>query len=73
MINPTKTVKESVGVTQPVILIGVDRQEAPEFHHVVLVREDVLGVQVSETHLHGGSVSVQMMNGTLKVFVKDKG
>ena len=73
MSDSTKTFKESVGVTQPVILVGVDRQEAPEFHHVVLVREDADGVQVSETHQHGGEVSVQMMNGTLKVFVKDKG
>ena len=73
MSDTPKTFEESIGVTQPVIFVGVSRQEALGFHHVTLIQEDENGVRLLETHLHGASVSVQMVNGTLMVFVKTQG
>ncbi len=53
--------------TQPVILIGVDRQEAPEFKKLsVIIEED--GVRVIENH-YFGIVSVEMRNDQLLVYV----
>jgi len=64
-----KTHEESASTTQPVIWVGVDRQEAKGFHKVVLIRESKGGLNASETHVDG-EVSVQMVNGELRVFVK---
>tara|TARA_B000000609_G_C24141364_1_gene331449 strand:- start:528 stop:731 length:204 start_codon:yes stop_codon:yes gene_type:complete len=53
--------------TQPVILIGVDRQEAPEFKKVALIVEED-EVRVIENH-YFGIVSVEMRNDQLLVYV----
>lgn len=63
-----KTHKESASITQPVIWVGVDRQEAKGFHKVVLISESQDGLNESEIHFEG-EVSVQMVNGELRVFV----
>lgn len=69
MSQKAKSFEEAQEITQPVIYVGVDRQEARGFHKVVLIHEDNNGLQTSESHL-SGDISVQMVNGVLKVFVK---
>ena len=64
-----KSFEEATEITQPVIYVGVNRQEAKGFNKVVLIHENKDGLQTSEHHL-AGDVSVQMVNGVLKVFVK---
>tara|TARA_B100001287_G_C22660530_1_gene520097 strand:- start:400 stop:612 length:213 start_codon:yes stop_codon:yes gene_type:complete len=70
MNEKAKSFEEAQKITQPVIYVGVDRQEARGFHKVILVHEDKDGLQTSESHL-SGEISVQMVNGVLKVFVKN--
>jgi hypothetical protein len=65
----SKSFEEAQEISQPVIYVGVEKQEARGFHKVVLIHEDINGIQTSENHL-SGEVSVQMVNDTLKVFVK---
>lgn len=55
--------------TQPVILIGVDRQEAPEFTELCVVVETPEGESLSEETFLGG-VSVEMINNKLIVYVR---
>jgi hypothetical protein len=55
--------------TQPVILLGVDEQEARGFNHIALISEDKNGVYTSE-HRLSGVISVQMINDTLVIKVK---
>jgi hypothetical protein len=69
MSDPIKSFEEAQEITQPVIYVGVDRQEAKGFNKVVLIHEDKDGVQTTEHHMTG-DVSVQMVNGVLKVYVK---
>jgi hypothetical protein len=69
MSDPIKSFEEAQEITQPVIYVGVDRQEAKGFNKVVLIHEDKDGLQTTEHHLTG-DVSVQMVNGVLKVYVK---
>ena len=69
MSDPIKSFEEAQETTQPVIYVGVDRQEAKGFNKVVLIHEDKDGLQTTEHHMMG-DVSVQMVNGVLKVFVK---
>ena len=64
-----KSFEEAQSITQPVIYIGVERQEAKGFNKVVLIQENKDGLQTSENHV-SGEVSVQMVNGVLKVYVK---
>lgn len=64
-----KDFEEAQVLTQPVIYLGVNRQEVRGFNKVVLIREDKQGLQSLEHHLEG-EVSIQMVNGELKVFVK---
>lgn len=54
--------------TQPVILVGVDEQEARGFNRVVLISENKEGLYTSEQHLQG-RVFIQMVNGTLVIKV----
>lgn len=63
--------EEAQEITQPVIYLGVERQQAKGFHSVALIHEDEKGVHISEHHL-SGDVSIQMINGVLKVFVKSQ-
>ena len=65
----SKSFEEAQSITQPVIYVGVDRQEAKGFNKVVLIQENADGLQTSEIHV-SGEVSVQMVNGVLKVYVK---
>lgn len=65
----TKSFEEAQRTTQPVIYVGVDRQEAKGFNKVVLIHENEDGLQTSENH-QSGEVSIQMVNGVLKVFVR---
>ena len=60
--------KEPHTTTQPVILIGVDRQDAPEFDKLTLIIEDESGLKVLENH-YFGIVSVEMRNNQLTVYV----
>jgi hypothetical protein len=69
MSKDIKTFEEAQNTTQPVIYVGVDRQEAKGFHKVVLIHENEDGLQTSENH-QSGEVSIQMTNGVLKVFVR---
>jgi len=69
MSDPVKSFEEAQEITQPVIYVGVDRQEAKGFNKVVLIHEDKDGLQTTEHHMTG-DVSVQMVNGVLKVYVK---
>lgn len=69
MSDPIKSFEEAQEITQPVIYVGVDRQEAKGFNKAVLIHEDKDGVQTTEHHMTG-DVSVQMVNGVLKVYVK---
>ena len=69
MSKDIKTFEEAQNTTQPVIYVGVDRQEAKGFHKVVLIHENEDGLQTSENH-QSGEVSIQMANGVLKVFVR---
>jgi hypothetical protein len=69
MSDPIKSFEEAIEITQPVIYVGVDRQEAKGFNKVVLIHEDKDGLQTTEHHMTG-DVSVQMVNGVLKVYVK---
>ena len=69
MSKDIKTFEEAQSTTQPVIYVGVDRQEAKGFHKVVLIHENEDGLQTSENH-QIGEVSIQMTNGVLKVFVR---
>ncbi len=64
-----KAFEEASEVTQPVIYVGVERQDAKGFNKVVLIQENKDGLKTSENHV-SGEVSVQMVNGVLKVFVK---
>ena len=59
--------KDPHSTTQPVILIGVNRQEAPDFKKLVLIVEED-GVQVIENH-YFGIVSIEMKNDQLVVYV----
>ena len=54
--------------TQPVILVGVDEQEARSFNKVVLISQTKEGLHTSEKHLQG-KVLIQMLNGTLVIKV----
>ena len=65
-----KSFEEAQSITQPVIYVGVERQEAKGFNKVVLIQENKDGLQTSENHV-SGEVSVQMVNGVLKVYVKN--
>tara|TARA_B100000035_G_C20614526_1_gene385435 strand:+ start:22 stop:216 length:195 start_codon:yes stop_codon:yes gene_type:complete len=56
--------------TYPVILVGVDKKESLGFQKLRVIQEDSEGLHVSELHLKG-IVSVQMINETLVVFVKE--
>lgn len=69
MSKDIKTFEEAQSTTQPVIYVGVERQEAKGFHKVVLIHENKDGLQTSENH-QTGEVSIQMTNGVLKVFVR---
>lgn len=69
MSGKLKSFEEVQSTTQPVIYVGVDRQEAKGFNKVVLIQEDKQGLQTIEHHMTG-DVSVQMVNGVLKVYVK---
>ena len=69
MSKDIKSFEEAQSTTQPVIYVGVDRQEAKGFHKVVLIHENEDGLQTSENH-QIGEVSIQMTNGVLKVFVR---
>lgn len=69
MSDPIKSFEEAQEITQPVIYVGVDRQEAKGFNKVVLIQENKDGLQTTEHHITG-DVSVQMVNGVLKVYVK---
>ena len=64
-----KPFEETQRITQPVIYVGVERHEAKGFNKVVLIQEDKDGIQTTEHHMTG-DVSVQMVNGVLKVYVK---
>lgn len=64
-----KSFEEAQSITQPVIYVGVERQEAKGFNKVVLIQENKDGLQTTEHHMTG-DVSVQMVNGVLKVYVK---
>ena len=64
-----KSFEEAQSTTQPVIYVGVERQEAKGFNKVVLIQENKDGLQTFENHI-SGDVSVQMVNGVLKVYVK---
>ena len=70
MSDTTKSFEEAQRITQPVIYIGVERQEAKGFNKVVLIQEDKDGLQTFENHV-SGEVSVQMVNGVLKIYVKN--
>ena len=69
MSSKAKSFEEAQSITQPIIYVGVDRQEAKGFNKVVLIHENKVGMNISETHL-SGDVSIQMINGALKVYVK---
>lgn len=69
MSKKTKSFEEAQRITQPVIYVGVERQEAKGFDKVILIQENSDGLQTSENHING-EISVQMMNGVLKVYVK---
>lgn len=69
MSGEVRSFEESQRTTQPVIYVGVERQEAKGFNKVVLIQEDKQGLQTTEHHMTG-DVSVQMVNGVLKVYVK---
>jgi len=64
--------KDPHTTTQPVILIGVDRQEAPEFEKLTVIVEDETGLKVTESH-YNGIVSVEMRNDRLFIYVSKKG
>ena len=64
-----KSFEEVQSRTQPVIYVGVERQEAKGFNKVVLIQVNKDGIQTTEHHMTG-DVSVQMVNGVLKVYVK---
>lgn len=57
--------------TYPVILVGVDKKESIGFQRLKVVQESRDGLHVSDLHLKG-AVSVQMVNDTLIVFVKEE-
>ena len=69
MSEKTKSFEEAQRITQPVIYVGVERQEAKGFDKIILIQENSDGLQTSENHING-EISVQMMNGVLKVYVK---
>ena len=69
MSDVIKPFEEAQRITQPVIYVGVNRQEARGFHKVILIHEDK--GSTSEHHFTG-EVSVQMVNGVLKIFVISK-
>jgi hypothetical protein len=54
-----------------VILIGVDRQEAPEFEKLSVIVEDETGLKVIENH-YNGIVSVEMRNDQLVIYISKK-
>ena len=69
MSDKTKTFEEAQSITQPIIYVGVNRQEAKGFNRAVLIHENKDGLQTTEHHL-AGDVSIEMVNGVLKVYVK---
>jgi hypothetical protein len=69
MSDVIKPFEEAQRITQPVIYVGIERQEAKGFNKVVLIQENKEGIQTFENHI-SGEVSVQMVNGVLKVYVK---
>lgn len=71
MSKEVKKFEEATQTTQPVIYVGVERQEAKGFNKVVLIHENEDGLQTYENH-QTGDVSIQMDNGVLKVFVRNK-
>jgi hypothetical protein len=66
MSDEVKPFEEAQETTQPVIYVGVDRQEARGFHKVILIHEEK---ESTSEHHFTGEVSVQMVNGVLKIFV----
>mgnify|MGYP001357809201 CR=1 FL=1 len=69
-MKDVKEPQDPHSVTQPVILIGVDRQNAPDFKKLLLIVEEN-GVQVIENH-YFGIVSVEMRNDQLVVYVSNE-
>ena len=69
MSENIKTFEEAQSITQPIIYVGVNRQEAKGFNRAVLIHENKDGLQTTEHHLTG-DISIQMINGVLKVYVK---
>lgn len=69
MSDKVKNFEEVIEVTQPIICVGVERQEAKGFNKVILIQENKDGLQTSENHVNG-EVSVQMVNNVLKIYVK---
>jgi len=69
MSDVIKSFEKVVRTTQPVIYVGVERQEAKGFNKVVLIQENKDGLITFENHITG-EVSIQMVNGVLKVYVK---
>ncbi len=70
MSDKTNTFEEAQSITQPIIYVGVNRQEAKGFNKVVLIHENKDGLQTTEHHLTG-DISIEMVNGVLKVYVKN--
>ena len=65
-----KKFEEAQSITQPVIYVGAEKQEAKGFDKVeVYVINPINGVIESESH-YSGEVSIQMVNGTLKIFLE---
>jgi hypothetical protein len=64
--------KDSCIETQPVIYVGVERQEAKGFDSIKLILEDAKGLIYSESHIKG-VISVRMVNNILEIYVKERG
>jgi hypothetical protein len=69
MSDKVKSFEEAIETTQPIIYVGVDRQEAKGFRKAILIKENKDGLQTTEHHL-SGEISIQMINGELKVYVR---
>jgi hypothetical protein len=64
-----KAYEDSCSETQPVILIGVEEQEAKGFEEVKLVIQTKQGETILDKK-YTGKISVRMVNSVLEIFVK---
>lgn len=61
---------DNMSETKPVILIGVQPTAVPDINTLEVIYVDEKGLEYSSCTRHGGKVSLQIVNNTLKVVLE---